>query len=170
MDFSGNFCISLSNGMVVCVLPKVGVVWVQIVTARGSVSDRDFREKTAFFRRNTVPARISVKKHKSRNPLLIRQKIRLFIGTISRHLPLEIAVSGGGYMRSSNWAREHVRFEERNPPMEFSTGILVFFWGQFGGLWRFRSVTWSCKLRWRQANPKGKVRKFKIRLWISAHC
>ena len=35
----------------------------------------------AVFSRITVPADISDKKHKSRNSLLIRQKIRLFIGT-----------------------------------------------------------------------------------------
>ena len=81
--------------MVICVLPKVGGVCGQIVTARGSVSERDFREKMAIFTENMPIPAISVKKHKSRIPLIIRQKIRLFIGTISRHLPLEIAVSGG---------------------------------------------------------------------------
>ena len=92
--------LSLSNGMVVCVLPKVGVVRGWIVTARGNESDRDFREKMAVFTENMPIPAISVKKHKSRNSLVISQEWRLFIGTISRHLPLEIAVSGGG---EGNW-------------------------------------------------------------------
>ena len=68
------------------------------------MSDRDFREKTAVFTENMPIPATSVKKHKSRIPLIIRQKIRLFIGTISRHLPLEIAVSGGGYSKNCEFS------------------------------------------------------------------
>ena len=54
----------------------------------------------------------------------------------------------GGYLRSSNWVREHVHFEERD---QGSSGPPAY-----------------CELCRRQANPNGEARKFKVNFENSA--